>query len=109
MPTAPVASDPDEAARRLRTGQLVALPTETVYGLGANALSEVAVSRIFAAKNRPAFDPLILHQADAAAILLYARSVPPPAYELAAACWPGTPYSDTAPPGGRSRSGHRRA
>ena len=89
MPTAPTAGDPEEAARRLRAGQLVALPTETVYGLGANALDEVAVSRIFAAKNRPAFDPLILHQADAAAILQYARSVPAPAHELAAACWPG--------------------
>ena len=89
MPTAPVASDPDEAARRLRAGQLVALPTETVYGLGANALNEVAVSRVFAAKNRPAFDPLILHQATAAAILAYARHVPPPAQLLAAACWPG--------------------
>ena len=87
--TAPTASDPEEAARRLRAGQLVALPTETVYGLGANALDGVAVSRVFAAKNRPAFDPLILHQADAATILQYAREAPPAAHELATACWPG--------------------
>ena len=89
MSTAATTSDPDEAARRLRAGQLVALPTETVYGLGANALDEVAVSRVFAAKNRPAFDPLILHQADTATILQYAREVPPVAHQLATACWPG--------------------
>ena len=82
-------TDAAAAARALRAGQLVALPTETVYGLGANALDPVAVSRVFAAKNRPSFDPLILHQATAERILRYARSVPPAARRLAAACWPG--------------------
>ena len=82
-------TDPAEAARRLRDGQLVALPTETVYGLGANALDPAAVARVFAAKNRPSFDPLILHQSSADRILAYARELPPGARELAEACWPG--------------------
>jgi L-threonylcarbamoyladenylate synthase len=53
-----------EAVRRLRAGRLVAFPTETVYGLGANALDTEAVARIFAAKGRPATNPLIVHVAD---------------------------------------------
>ncbi|THH40059.1 L-threonylcarbamoyladenylate synthase [Neolewinella litorea] len=84
-----IGTDPEEAARRLRLGQLVALPTETVYGLGANALDAAAVSRIFAAKNRPSFDPLILHQSSPDRILSYARHVPEAARRLAEACWPG--------------------
>src|SRR5258707_4164970 len=51
----------DRAARRLRAGELVAFPTETVYGLGGDATSETAVARIFAAKGRPRFNPLIVH------------------------------------------------
>jgi L-threonylcarbamoyladenylate synthase len=51
----------DRAAEILRGGGLVALPTETVYGLGANALNPAAVERIFAAKSRPAWDPMIVH------------------------------------------------
>ncbi len=99
---APIGTDVAEATRRLAAGQLVALPTETVYGLGGNALDPAAVSRIFAAKNRPAFDPLILHQADSARILAYARSVPDAAHALAAALWPGPltlvlPRVDTIP------------
>ena len=86
---APTGTDPAEAARRLTAGQLVALPTETVYGLGANALDLTAVSRVFAAKNRPQFDPLILHQATAARVLQYAREVPQAARLLAETCWPG--------------------
>ncbi len=89
MPAAPIARDPEEAARRLRAGQLVALPTETVYGLGANALNPTAVAGIFAAKHRPHFDPLILHQADTDRTLDCARSVPRQARQLAEACWPG--------------------
>ena len=50
-----------EAARILRAGGLVALPTETVYGLGANALDPAAIARIFAAKKRPSWDPIIVH------------------------------------------------
>ena len=52
------------AAERLGAGDIVAFPTETVYGLGANALNERAVAKVFAAKNRPEFDPLIVHIGD---------------------------------------------
>ncbi|WP_116125036.1 L-threonylcarbamoyladenylate synthase [Lewinella sp. IMCC34183] len=85
---ATIGTDPEEAARRLRAGELVALPTETVYGLGANALDPAAVAGIFAAKNRPRFDPLILHQSSAERALAWARRVPADAERLAA-CWPG--------------------
>jgi len=77
------------AAAALSRGQLVAIPTETVYGLGANALSETAVTSIFSAKNRPSFDPLIIHQSSADRILAFARTVPPEARLLAEHCWPG--------------------
>lgn len=83
-----IGSDAREAARRLTDGQLVALPTETVYGLGANGLDPVAVSKIFAAKKRPAFDPLILHQHSAEATLQYAVNIPELALRLTA-LWPG--------------------
>ena len=56
-----IGTDIKEAARLLRAGELVAIPTETVYGLAANAFSETAVLKIFEAKERPAFDPLIVH------------------------------------------------
>ena len=78
-----------EAARLLRDGRLVAFPTETVYGLGANAADPAAVRRIFAAKGRPADHPVIVHLADAAALTDWARDVPAPARALAAAFWPG--------------------
>lgn len=81
-------TDPAEAARRLTAGQLVALPTETVYGLGANGFDTVAVSNLFAAKDRPRFDPLILHQHSAETVLRYARSLPAEA-ALLTECWPG--------------------
>jgi L-threonylcarbamoyladenylate synthase len=87
-----VASDEEHlacAARLIRSGGLVAFPTETVYGLGANALDEEAVARVYAAKNRPFASPLIVHVADEA----MARSVtvewPPLAHKLAARFWPG--------------------
>ncbi|WP_088345174.1 MULTISPECIES: L-threonylcarbamoyladenylate synthase [Rhodomicrobium] len=77
-----------EAARLIRAGRLVAFPTETVYGLGANALDGEAVARIFEAKGRPRFNPLIVHVADmAGAEALAAFS--PDARDLAAAFWPG--------------------
>jgi L-threonylcarbamoyladenylate synthase len=79
----------DEAVRRLREGGLVAFPTETVYGLGADASNAAAVARIFAAKGRPADHPLIVHLASAAAAGEWARDFPPPARDLAAAFWPG--------------------
>jgi len=79
----------DEAVRRLREGGLVAFPTETVYGLGADASNAAAVVRIFAAKGRPADHPLIVHLASAAAAGEWARDFPPLARDLAAAFWPG--------------------
>ncbi len=78
-----------EAAAVLRRGGLVAFPTETVYGLGAAALDADAVARIFAAKGRPAHNPLIVHLAAADELPRVARSVPPLAARLAAAFWPG--------------------
>jgi L-threonylcarbamoyladenylate synthase len=78
-----------EAAAVLRRGGLVAFPTETVYGLGAHALNDQAVAKIFAAKGRPSTDPVIVHLADARMLETVARDVPPVAYELAAAFWPG--------------------
>ena len=79
----------DKATRTLAAGELVAFPTETVYGLGADAGSDVAVARIFAAKGRPSDHPLIVHVADAAAVLAFAQSVPPFAQRLVDAFWPG--------------------
>ncbi|WP_198664898.1 L-threonylcarbamoyladenylate synthase [Lewinella sp. IMCC34191] len=84
-----IGTDPAEAAQRLSRGELVALPTETVYGLGGHALNLRAVTNIFRAKNRPSFDPLILHQSDTDRIFRYARRVPEGARALAEACWPG--------------------
>ena len=66
----------EEAANCLRNGGLVAFPTETVYGLGANALNPMAVARIFEAKKRPAFDPLIVHISDISQLeSLYAKPI----------------------------------
>jgi L-threonylcarbamoyladenylate synthase len=77
------------AAAALAQGQLVILPTETVYGLGALASDPVAVRRVFATKGRPVDHPLIVHLATAASLKEWARSVPPAAQALAAAFWPG--------------------
>ena len=73
----------------LERGGLVALPTETVYGLAANAENELAVRRIFAVKGRPSTHPLIVHIAGAAAMASWAASIPTVAYRLAEAFWPG--------------------
>jgi L-threonylcarbamoyladenylate synthase len=78
-----------EAARRIKAGELVAFPTETVYGLGADASSDAAVAKIFAAKGRPADHPLIVHVAEARLVHDYASSVPPFAARLMKAFWPG--------------------
>jgi len=95
-PTPPTASqstlppsDLEEAARLLRAGELVGFPTETVYGLGADARSEAALRRVFAVKGRPGDHPLILHFADAESALAAASDVPPIARTLADALWPG--------------------
>jgi L-threonylcarbamoyladenylate synthase len=77
------------AVQLLRAGELVAFPTETVYGLGADAANPAAVARIFAAKGRPADHPVIVHLAAASQINRWARDVPPAAMQLAAAYWPG--------------------
>ncbi|GAB4262881.1 MAG: hypothetical protein Kow0054_26910 [Deferrisoma sp.] len=79
----------DEAARALREGGLVAFPTETVYGLGAHALDEAAVARVFEAKGRPRFDPLIVHLGAAEDLPAVAAEVPALARELARRFWPG--------------------
>ena len=79
----------DEGARVLRNGGLVAFPTETVYGLGAHALDPAAVARIYAAKGRPAYNPLIVHVASPAEAMQVVREWPPIAEHLAAAFWPG--------------------
>jgi L-threonylcarbamoyladenylate synthase len=77
------------AARMLADGKLVAFPTETVYGLGADASNRSAVVRIFEAKGRPADHPLIVHVADIDAAARWASDIPPQARALAAAFWPG--------------------
>ena len=79
----------DQAAELLRTGGLVALPTETVYGLGANAMDAAAVARIFAAKQRPAWDPVIVHISDEAMLDGLVAEVPEAARRLMRAFWPG--------------------
>ena len=78
-----------EAADCLKRGGLVAFPTETVYGLGANALDATASARIYAAKGRPSDNPLIVHIADVASLEDLARDIPEEAYKLADAFWPG--------------------
>ena len=83
------ASDVDVAAATLRSGGLVAFPTETVYGLGADAANPKAVARIFALKGRPADHPVIVHIGSAAQIDAWAIEVPEAARKLAAAFWPG--------------------
>lgn len=82
-------ADIDRAVAVLRDGGLVAFPTETVYGLGADAANPDAVRRIFAAKGRPADHPLIVHLADAGRLAAWALAVPEAARRLATAFWPG--------------------
>lgn len=79
----------DRAADLIKSGGTVAFPTETVYGLGANGLDEAAVRRVFAAKGRPADNPLILHIASVADLPSLVLSVPAQAATLAEAFWPG--------------------
>ncbi len=83
---------PEDVARAaviLKAGGLVALPTETVYGLGADAADDEAVARIFVAKGRPADHPLIVHIASATDMTRWARDIPEAAWKLAAQFWPG--------------------
>ena len=86
------ASDPmtaPTAANLIMNGQLVAIPTETVYGLGANGLDDNAVLKIFEAKGRPQDNPLILHISGAEQIELFCHHIPQKAYDLAEKFWPG--------------------
>lgn len=86
------AKDPgctETAAEIIRRGGLVAIPTETVYGLGANGLDEAAVARIFDAKGRPQDNPLILHVAAPEEMEAICHDIPESAYALARAYWPG--------------------
>ena len=80
---------PEIAARIIRRGGLVAIPTETVYGLGSNGLDEKAVASIFEAKGRPQDNPLILHVAESAEMEKFCHSIPASAYALAEKFWPG--------------------
>ncbi len=77
------------AAEVLRAGGLVAFPTETVYGLGADASSAEAVARLYAAKGRPADHPVIVHFASADGAFTFAREIPDAAHKLAGQFWPG--------------------
>ena len=77
------------AADIIKAGGLVAIPTETVYGLGANGLDEAAVAKIFEAKGRPQDNPLILHICGPEQIELFCRDIPESAYRLAEKFWPG--------------------
>jgi L-threonylcarbamoyladenylate synthase len=79
----------DRAAVILRSGGLVAMPTETVYGLGANAFDAQAVARIFEAKQRPSWDPVIVHVCSLAMLETVVREIPDTAKKLIAAFWPG--------------------
>lgn len=84
-----ISSSVDKAMSLLNQGQLVAVPTETVYGLAANALDKNAVIEIFNAKQRPSFDPLIVHIGNKSDVSLYARHIPTNAQKLMDAFWPG--------------------
>jgi L-threonylcarbamoyladenylate synthase len=102
-PKAPESGAIARAAALLGQGKLVAFPTETVYGLGANALDPAAVNRIYEAKGRPAYNPLIVHVADAAAVRRLVTAWPETAERLAARWWPGPltlvlPKSRDVPP-----------
>lgn len=95
-------ADVQRAAEHLKNGELAAIPTETVYGLAANAFDSEAVKKIFEAKGRPQDNPLIVHIADVSEICSIAREVPEKALRLAAAYWPGPltmilPKKDTIP------------
>ena len=78
-----------DAAEIIRRGGVVAFPTETVYGLGANAFDPLAVARVFEIKNRPRFDPLIVHVADRRRARCLAKDFPADAWKLAERFWPG--------------------
>ena len=85
-----ISTDIHKAKNILEQDNLVAIPTETVYGLAGNAFSETAIKKIFATKNRPLFNPLIVHTHSKALLNDLAEKVPQKAYQLAEAFWPGS-------------------
>jgi len=101
---AEIGTDLDKAAALLKQGELVAIPTETVYGLAGNALDNAVVAKIFAVKDRPEFDPLIVHVPSLLAAEEYVTSIPKKAERLAQLFWPGpltivlTKKDDRIPP-----------
>lgn len=86
---ATIGKDIQRAIELLQAGELVAIPTETVYGLAGNALNATSVAKIFSVKERPSFDPLIVHVADSMSIDQWAFSIPDKARKLADKFWPG--------------------
>ena len=86
---ATIGTDLAHAAQLLRDGNIVAIPTETVYGLAANAFDEAAVLKVFEAKQRPSFDPLIVHIGQRGDVPRVVRELPPGAEALMDAFWPG--------------------
>jgi L-threonylcarbamoyladenylate synthase len=84
-----VTQSPSIAARFIQHGEVVAFPTETVYGLGANIFNEVAIRKIFIAKDRPADNPLIAHVHDVSQLQLLTREIPPMAAKLIEVFFPG--------------------
>ena len=83
------------AGMLIKQGELVAFPTETVYGLGGDALQEDSARKIYAAKGRPSDNPLIIHIAKWKDIYYICREIPKAAEKLAEAFWPGPPYNDS--------------
>jgi L-threonylcarbamoyladenylate synthase len=86
---ATIGTDLDHAVELLVRGELVAIPTETVYGLAASAVNPFAINNIYSVKNRPKSNPLIVHIADIHQMSRYAINIPDVAYALAEKCWPG--------------------
>jgi L-threonylcarbamoyladenylate synthase len=84
-----IGTEIEKARQLLLQNEVVAIPTETVYGLAGNALSEIAVSKIFEAKNRPHFDPLIVHVGKTSDVELYVEEIPRLAANLMENYWPG--------------------
>ena len=97
MSRMPTSAELDQAVQLLEAGELVAFPTETVYGLGADAENPEAIARIYAAKGRPSNHPIIVHVVDGGDISYWVDDVPPAAQDLIDAFWPG------AYPGGGCR------
>ena len=98
-----------ELGARLRNGQLVAIPTETVYGLGGNALDPRASMKIYAAKGRPSDNPLIIHIADMSSLPKIVSEIPAKAQLLAEKFWPGPLTHDSSKSRDRSGRNNRRS